>query len=75
MLYVLMFVGIVGQTPAQLGTYDSMAQCQHTIREIYIQQTMPRGIEVNPELRQSVNQVVDVKMKFQREYVCLPRSK
>lgn len=73
MLYVLMFVGAMGQTPANLGSYETMDSCQHAIREIYMQQTMPRGINITPELANSVKQLVDVKMKYQREYTCLKR--
>lgn len=74
MLYILMFVGAMGQTPANLGTYQTQAACQYAIREIYLQQTMPRGIEVTAELAKSINAVVDVKMKYQREYTCLAKQ-
>jgi len=70
MLYVLLFVGAIGQTPANLGTYNSLPACQTAIRQIYLQQNTPRGIEITPELAKVISISVDTTMKYQREYVC-----
>ena len=75
MLYVLLFVGAVGQTPAQLGVYDTMASCQNAIREIYLYQATPRGVDLPADARKLLAQAVDEQLKYQQKYQCLPRTR
>lgn len=75
MLYVLLFVGAMGQTPANLGTYDSLPACQTAIRQIYLQQTTPRGIEITADMARTIDSLVDVKMTYQREYLCQAKKR
>lgn len=73
MLYALLFVGL-NQTPAQLGTYQNLQSCESAIRAIYETKFTPRGIELTPQLQESIKFAVDNKLKYQREYVCQPRA-
>ncbi len=69
MLYILLFVGL-NQTPAQLGTYTDLRSCEAAIRTIYETKMTPRGIELSPQLQESIKFAVDNKLKYQREYIC-----
>ena len=63
MLYVLLFVGAIGQTPAQLGTYDSSTACQQAIRSIYLYQNTPRGVDLPLDARKVIAEAVDEQLK------------
>ena len=69
MVYILLFVGL-NQTPAQLGLYDNLETCEAAIRTIYETRLTPRGIDLSPQLQESIKFAVDNKMKYQREYTC-----
>ena len=75
MLYALLFVGAVGQTPAQLGVYETMAGCQDAIRKIYLYQATPRGVDLPPAARKLLANAVDEQLKYQQKYQCLPRPR
>ncbi len=69
MVYTLLFVAL-NQTPAQLGTYTDLQSCEAAIRTIYQAKMTPRGIELGPQLQESIKFAVDNKIKYQREYIC-----
>jgi hypothetical protein len=69
MVYILLFIGL-NQTPAQLGTYDNLQSCESAIRSIYETKFTPRGIELTPQLQESIKFAVDNRIKYQREYTC-----
>ena len=69
MVYVLLFIGL-NQTPAQLGTYNDLQSCEGAIRSIYETKFTPRGIELTPQLQESIKFAVDNRIKYQREYTC-----
>jgi hypothetical protein len=53
-----------------LGTYANMASCQHAMHEVYAVKYNPPGMRM-PEVEESIK----VRMKYAKEYVCLPVSK
>lgn len=53
-----------------LGTYANMASCQNAIHEIYSAKLNPPGMRM-PE----VEEAIKVRMKYAKEYACLPVSK
>ena len=69
MVYILLFVGL-NQTPAQLGTYSNLQSCENAIRSVYESKMTPRGIDLSPQLQESIKFAVDNKMKYQRDYIC-----
>jgi hypothetical protein len=69
MVYTLLFVAL-NQTPAQLGTYTDLQSCEAAIRAVYETKMTPRGIELTPQLQESIKFAVDNKVKYQREYTC-----
>jgi hypothetical protein len=69
MVYTLLFVAL-NQTPAQLGTYNNLQSCDDAIRAIYQTKLTPRGIDITPQLQESIKFAVDNKIKYQREYTC-----
>jgi hypothetical protein len=69
MVYILLFVGL-NQTPAQLGTFSNLEGCENAIRSVYETKMTPRGIDLSPQLQESIKFAVDNKMKYQREYTC-----
>ncbi len=69
MVYALLFVAL-NQTPAQLGTYTNLQSCEAAIRAVYETKMTPRGIELTPQLQESIKFAVDNKIKYQREYIC-----
>lgn len=69
LMYALLFIAVTaGHTPALLGTYPTKSACESAIRAIYTAKTYPPGFAKNPQLEQ----VVDVTLKYQRDYQCLP---
>lgn len=73
MNYILLFVAL-NQTPAQLGVYASEADCWQAVRKIYQTQFTPRGVELTADLQQSIQVLVDGKIKYQREYQCVDQK-
>ena len=69
MVYTLLFVAL-NQTPAQLGTYNNLQSCEAAVRSIYETKLTPRGIDITPQLQESIKFAVDNKIKYQREYTC-----
>jgi hypothetical protein len=69
MIYILLFIGL-NQSPSNLGTYYSRESCDDAIRAIYETKLTPRGIELTPQLQESIKFTVDNKIKYQREYTC-----
>jgi hypothetical protein len=69
MVYTLLFVAL-NQTPAQLGTYNNLQSCEAAVRSIYETKLTPRGIDMTPQLQESIKFAVDNKIKYQREYTC-----
>jgi hypothetical protein len=53
-----------------LGTYANMASCQNAMHEIYAIKLNPPGMHM-PEVEESIK----LRMKYAREYACLPVSK
>lgn len=73
MFYALLFVGAVG-SPTLLGTFDSLESCQNSIRNIYTQKLTPRGVDLTDQMLETIKASVDIKLKYQREYVCDRRN-
>ena len=69
MVYTLLFVAL-NQTPAQLGTYTDLQSCEAAIRAVYETRMTPRGIEITPQLQESIKFAVDNRLKYQRDYTC-----
>ena len=71
MNYILLFVALQGNLPpANLGTYPSEASCQSAIRAIYENKMTPKGVAITPQMTDTIKQVVDLQMQYQREYRC-----
>ncbi len=73
MVYTLLFVAL-NQTPAQLGTYTDLQSCEAAIRVVYETKMTPRGIELTPQLKESIKFAVDNRIKYQRDYTCLKKD-
>jgi len=71
-MYVLLFIAIASHTPAQLGTFKDEQACQTAIRTIYETRYTPRGVELNAAIKAAIQTAVDIDLKFQREYTCVP---
>jgi len=68
-MYALIFIAVtVGSNPALLGTYPTKSACESAVRAIYTAKTIPPGVATTPQL----TQVVDIQLKYQRDYQCLP---
>ena len=65
--FILIFA-LIGQAPAQLGTYSSFEACQEAIRQIYLMNIYKDARE-NPEVKKAI----DITMKYQQEYQCMKR--
>lgn len=68
-----MFIGL-NQTPAQLGTYNSLDSCQNAIRTIYETKYTPRGVELSPQVKETIKSAVDNQLRFQRDYICTKKD-
>lgn len=69
--YVLLYVAL-GQTPAQLGTYDNLGACQNAIRQIYWTQMVAPGAVLDKETRRRFNEAIDIEIKYNQKYQCQP---
>ena len=67
--FILLFV-LAGSPNAQLGTYNSLADCQDAIRQIFM-----ANIYVGSRNNPAVIEAVNTSMKYQQEYVCVPTGK
>ena len=65
--FILIFA-MIGQPPAQLGTYASFDSCQDAIRQIFMM-NIYKDARGNPE----VIKAIDIQMKYQQEYQCIKR--
>jgi uncharacterized protein YegP (UPF0339 family) len=74
MTYVLLFLALNSPTPAQLGTYNSEHSCQSAIRQIYETKATPRGVVLTPQMADAIQQIIDVKLQYQREYTCVKQG-
>ena len=63
--YILIFA-LIGQAPAQLGTYSSYDACENAIRQIFLM-SVYKDLREDPE----VKKVIDIQMKYQQEYACI----
>ena len=68
-MYALIFIAVTaGSNPALLSTYPTMSACESAVRAIYTAKIIAPGIATTPQL----TQVVDITLKYQRDYRCLP---
>ena len=65
--FILIFA-LIGQAPAQLGTFTSYAACQNAIRQIFLM-NIYKDAQDNPEVKKAI----DIQMKYQQEYQCIKR--
>ncbi len=65
--FILIFA-MLGQPPAQLGTFSSYESCQEAIRQIFLM-NIYKDVRESPE----VNKAIDITMKYQQEYQCMKR--
>ena len=68
MLFTLIFIGAVG-SQHYLGDFNSEKACQIAIRAIFLQKLAPNAAE-NPAAVAGV----DIAIRYQREYVCVPKG-
>jgi len=69
MYYILLFVAIAN--PAYLGTYSTEQECKGAIRQIYITRMVPPAVQMNA----SFNEAIEMKLKYQQEFTCVPARK
>jgi len=73
-MYVLLFLAATSGSPAQLGTYKTEAVCQKAIRTIYETRMTPRGVELPPEAKKAIQDSIEIELKYQTEYKCVPMA-
>ena len=64
----VLIVALMGQPPAQLGTYTTYEVCQDAIRQIFLMKIY-KDARDNPK----VQEAIDIQMKYQQEYQCIKR--
>ncbi len=69
MFYTLVFIVSMGQQH-MLGEFGSNTACQNAIREIYLSQ-----LAVDARNNEVVMEAIDLVIRHQRQYVCLPKYK
>jgi len=65
----ILIAALIGQPPAQLGTYSTYNSCQNAIRQIFMGKVY-KDFRDNPEIKRAV----DIQMKYQLDYLCIKRS-
>jgi hypothetical protein len=69
-MWALLFVAVAGSTPTALGTYDSESSCKSALRTVYEARLIPPGVVKTPQM----DQVVDIKIQYQRQFLCVPTN-
>jgi len=70
MMWALLFVAVAGATPTALGTYATESACQSALRTVYEARLIPPGVAKTPQM----NQVIDLKIQYQRQFLCVPTN-
>jgi hypothetical protein len=69
MLYTLLYIASITSGPSYLGDYTTQQACQAVIRNIYSTRLYAVGQAKTPEIEKAV----DIKMQYQKEYLCVPK--
>lgn len=69
MLYTLLYIASITSGPSYLGDYTNQQACQAVIRNIYSTRLYAVGQAKTPEIEKAV----DIKMQYQKEYLCVPK--
>jgi hypothetical protein len=69
-MWALIFVAVTGSTPAALGTYATESACKSALRTVYEARLIPPGVVKTPQMVQ----VVDIKIQYQRQFLCVPTN-
>lgn len=73
MKFILLFVAL-NQTPAQLGTYQTLEECRSAILQIYIRQSTPQGVQLDQRSTALIRQGAEAQAKYDTRYLCQPVS-
>lgn len=73
MKFILLFIAI-NQTPTQLGVYDNLQACRAAIRQIFVRQMTPQGVEIPPQTREMIEKAVDIQLQYDNKYQCQPQK-
>jgi hypothetical protein len=66
-----MYTLILITTQTFLGQYNSLESCNQAIRAVYEKQMIPYPDALSKEMLDKVQKLVDNRVKYQREYVCV----
>ena len=69
-MWALIFVAVAGSTPTALGTYATESACQSALRTVYEARLIAPGVVKTPQLAQ----VIDIKIQYQRQFLCVATS-
>lgn len=73
-MFILLFVGALSQTPAQMGTYPTEQSCQAAIRQIYETRATPRGVVLTQQTQEFIKLAVDINLQYQKEFTCVKQA-
>lgn len=73
MKFILLFIAI-GQTPTNLGVYDNLPACRAAIRQIFIRQMTPQGVEISQQSKELIDKAVDIQIQYDNKYQCQPQK-
>jgi hypothetical protein len=73
MKFILLSIAI-GGVPTQLGIYHDLKSCQVAIRQIYLRQAMPAGVELSSDIKRQIEGAVDMQLKYDQRYLCQPQK-
>ena len=73
-MYALLFIAVTAGngTPTHLASYNTEQACQKAIRTIYEAKTIPKGVVLTQQTIDSLEKTVDITLRYQRDYQCLP---
>lgn len=72
MSYILLFVAL-NQTPANLGSYDSINSCKNAIRAIYTTRMIAPTMQYSQQQLTVINRAIDTELQYQQAYRCVAK--